>query len=304
MCQFLNQGKIMNKKYLTAFLFFVISSNAYSTDNYFLITHGSQDPYWASLFLGAKAAADDFHIHLQILAPSGANDIPKQVQYLNSAIATHPAGIATTIPSETAFSTSLVNAKTNDIPVVAFDTKPDNLQKNPFLAYLGTDNQSLGRNLALHALEIDKIKGRAVILNPQPGHVGLEARAKGIKEVLASKNIVVDELDVGTDAETVQAHIKSYFIRNPTTSTIFCLTSQALDPLGEILLHPTQNHFLTRPRIYTFDKTSNTLNLMNQGLVNYAMDQQPFLMGYESIAELVLLNKYKINPVDINTAGR
>ncbi|MBL7479444.1 substrate-binding domain-containing protein [Legionella bononiensis] len=275
---------------------------AYAGDKYYLITHGSQDPYWLSLFEGAKKAAEELKIEVQILAPSGANDVPKQVQFIDSALATHPLGVATTIPSDTAFTKSLNHAKKSNIPVIAFDTKPKDKNKNPYLAFLGSDNQLAGKMLAQKAKELTVSEQRALIINPQPGHIGLEMRSKGIKTVLNEQKVPFEELDVGTDANQVQARIKSYFLLHPETNVIFCLTSQALDPLGQMLKHPERYHFDYKPHVYSFDATPNTQALIKRKLVDYAIDQQPFLMGYLSITQLVLLNRYQLKPVNINTA--
>lgn len=107
----------------------LISASVFARDKYYLITHGSQDPYWTSLFQGAKKAAEELKVDLQILAPPGANDVPKQVQFIESALATYPSGIATTIPSDTAFSKSLQRANKLNIPVIAVDTRPKDKTK-------------------------------------------------------------------------------------------------------------------------------------------------------------------------------
>lgn len=69
-----------------------------------------------------------------------------------------------------------------------------------------------------------------------------------------------------------------------------------------MLLHPDRYDFNYQPQVYSFDKTPNTVSLIHKKLVNYVMDQQPFLMGYLSITQLVLMNRYQLNPVNINTA--
>ncbi|CZI41807.1 sugar ABC transporter substrate-binding protein [Legionella pneumophila serogroup 1] len=280
----------------------LISASVFARDKYYLITHGSQDPYWTSLFQGAKKAAEELKVDLQILAPPGANDVPKQVQFIESALATYPSGIATTIPSDTAFSKSLQRANKLNIPVIAVDTRPKDKTKNPYLVFLGSDNLLAGKKLGEKALELTPSAKRALVLNPQPGHIGLEKRAYGIKTILQDKGIFFEELDVGTDPNQVQSRVKSYFKIHPETNIIFCLTSQALDPLGQMLLHPDRYDFNYQPQVYSFDKTPNTVSLIHKKLVNYVMDQQPFLMGYLSITQLVLMNRYQLNPVNINTA--
>jgi simple sugar transport system substrate-binding protein len=284
-------------------MFFWLSvTSSFANNTYYLITHGSQDPYWTSLFDGAKQAAKDLNVQVQVLSPPGANDVPKQLKFIESVLATDPLGIATTIPSNTVFSKSLKQAESKHIPIIAVDTKPSNHQKNPYLAFLGSDNFQAGKMLAMEAIKHAREKERAVILNPQPGHVGLEMRAKGIKQVLSENNMVVEELDVGTDANFVQSRVKSYFLRHPNTTILFCLTSQALDPIGQMLLQPKKNNFNYKPLVFSFDKTPNTLSLIDKNVVAYAVDQQPFLMGYLAIAQLVLFNKFHLKPVNINTA--
>lgn len=275
---------------------------AHAAENYFLITHGSEDPYWQSIFQGANAAAKDLQVHLRILAPAGKNDIVKQVQYFDNAIAAHPAGIATTLPSETAFIKSLTSAKQAHIPVIAFDSRPQDTEKNYYRAYVGSDNEQLGRTAALKALKRGYIKQHAVILNPQPGHIGLEARAKGIRSVLKEQSVTVEQLDTQADASQVQLRIQSYLQSHPDTSTIFCLTSQALDPLGQMIVQQEKSAMTQHPYIVSFDNTPNTQALVKNHVVAFAIDQQPYLMGYLSVMELVLMHRHQISAVSVNTA--
>lgn len=171
-------------KRFSILILLLVQISASAKDTYFLITHGSVDPYWTSLFAGAKAAAELYKINIQILAPAGANDLPRQVQFIETALSTHPSGLAVTLPSNTAFSNLLKQAALNNIPVIAIDAKPEKSENNPYLAFIGSDNSEVGKVLAFKALNTPGEHQRAVILNPQPGHTGLEMRARGIKKGL------------------------------------------------------------------------------------------------------------------------
>src|SRR6478609_3182153 len=65
-----------------------------------LISHGGiGNPFWGVLFNGAKQAAKDLDVNLQILFPNRDGDQPGTTQKLSEAISTHPDGIAVTLAS-------------------------------------------------------------------------------------------------------------------------------------------------------------------------------------------------------------
>lgn len=271
---------------------------------YYLITHAADDVYWQALFHGAKDAAKAHGVKLKIVSPPQSGHIDHEVQLLASAISTYPQGIALTIPDEMAFSMQLKKAKQAGIPVVAVDTQPKNQKKNPYLAYLGADNYKMGQNAGKLAWQSGKVHGRVIIANPQPGHQGLEQRAKGVRAALKQHGLkAIEELDVGTDASQIQQRVKAYFVKHPDTSAIFTLTSQALDPIAQMIEHPETSHFKHEVALFSFDNTPSTANYIKRGTVYFTMDQQPYLMGYLAVTELVLYNRLHLMPANANTAA-
>ncbi|QSH42109.1 substrate-binding domain-containing protein [Lentisphaerota bacterium ZTH] len=267
-----------------------------STHKYYFITHGSADFYWEALFNGARQAAKDLNVQLQVNAPPGANDIAAQVRLLRNALAANPAGIALTCPSETAFSYVLKQAHNKAIPVIVVDTKPENTKNNPFDSFIGSNNYKLGQALADKAIKSGKVKDRILIANPQGGNIGLEQRASGIKAVMKKHGVKVDELIVGTDPGQVQLLTSACLKKNTHTSAVITLTSQSLIPIANLV---RKNKLSTA--VFTFDNTPGTAQFIKEGIVNFTIAQQPFMMGYFAVTQMVLKQKYGLQPVDINT---
>lgn len=268
-------------------------------ERFIVISHaGAGDPFWNIVFNGVKQAAADIDINVQILAPETPNDLARQIELFNSAIAAKPLGIVTSVPSDQAFSESLKKAKAQGIPVVAFNTKPNESAKkeNPYLAFIGMDDHLAGQSLAQKSLRTGLIKDRVMVAVHQAGHVGLEQRALGIREVLAPLNIVVDKLDISSDAAQAKQIVQGYLSKNKDCSAVFFVGAFGLHSLARAIKaeHPTL--LLT-----SFDLTPLTIEMLKTEAVAYSVDQQPFLQGYMALAMLSLYARYRLYPSDMNT---
>lgn len=281
-----------------AFLSF--SNLAQASEKFFMIAHaGTGDPFWNVEFNGAKMAAAQAGIDLQILAPETPNDIARQVELLNAAIAAKPSGIALSIPDENAFSFSLREARRRGIKLVAFNAEPRG--KNNKLAYeafIGMDEYLAGIRAGERALASGRVQKRAMVAIHQAGHIGLEQRFRGIKEVLAKKNIKVDKLDVGSDASQALEIMRGYLNANPDASAIFCVGPPTLHVIGKFVQREKRKIYLA-----SFDLTPLTLRFIEKGILDFSIDQQPFMQGYMAISQLVLASKAKIRMASIDTGS-
>lgn len=268
-------------------------------ERYFLISHaGPGDPFWNIVFSGAKEAQTALGINLQILAPEMANDIARQVELLNAAIASKPKGIALSIPDDQAFSASLKEAQKEGIPVIAFNTEPNTKAQtnNPYLAFIGMDDLIAGQKLAESVQRSSSLKGRVVVAIHQAGHVGLERRYLGIHNELQKHQIEVDKLDISVDASQAQQIIHSYLQRNPTTAAIFFVGSFGIHAASRWLKKEY-------PQLVqaSFDLTPLTLEQIKNSALSMSVDQQPFMQGYMAIIELNLKSRFDLAPPHLNT---
>lgn len=267
----------------------------------FFISHsGAGDPFWNVGFNGVAKAGKDLNVHVHFMAPETPNDISRQVEILDAAIASKPDAIALTVPNDLSFSRSLKRAKQLGIPIIAVNSKPakEDRSKNPYLSFIGMDDYAAGIKVAERTFASAKLGKRVVVANHQPGHSGLENRLLGISDYMSKKNIVVDKLDISSDPSAITTMIESYLTRYPEVSTVFCLGSHCVHGIGRHFHNKKKSLFIA-----TFDLSSFTIQLIKEGVVAFTIDQQPFEQGYKGISELVGCVRGKKLAKDIDTGG-
>jgi simple sugar transport system substrate-binding protein len=207
-----------------------------------LIAHGGiGNPFWAVLFNGARQAAQDLNVHLQILFPNQDGDQQGTTQKLSEAISTRPDGIAVTLAT-VAHCDYIQEAREKDIPLVIFNARA--LKANaacPYQAYIGMDEYEAGRISGQRALASGRIKNRVLIGLTEPSHFGHQARARGIAEVLKAQNISVDIMDIGNDPAGVPSRLKGYFsLHSQDLSGIFVPAPIGMHPVLRMMENSTQ----------------------------------------------------------------
>ncbi|MFN3283187.1 MAG: substrate-binding domain-containing protein, partial [Pseudothermotoga sp.] len=164
--------------------------------------------------------------------------------------------------------------------------------KIPYLCYVGMNEYLAGVYAARRMLQEFTPK-RAVVAIHEPGHAGLEARAKGIADVLAEKKIPVEKLDITTDPTKALTLLKSYLTRYPDTNAIF-----TLGPLGA---HPAiqlveEENLVGKVKVGAIDLTTKITDAIKRGVVVFTIDQQQYLQGYLPIVFLYLYKEFGLIP--------
>ncbi len=265
----------------------------------FLVSHaGAGDPFWKAEFKGAKQAASETGVELTILAPEIPNNLNRQFELLKSAIESGAAGIATTVSDMHSFSSLLKSGRKKGIPIIAFNAKPANndCELNPYLAYIGIDDYLAGRIMGRNVLDSGRVSKHVVIANQLVGLEGLAARTKGITEVLSPQKIKVTELDVTMEPKQILQIIGNYLTEHPDVEAIISFGPAATHPIGKLIEKQGLNLYMA-----SFDISPMTLKFIKDGLIDFTIDQQPYMQGYLAVKLLVLAARYKMRPPDINT---
>lgn len=274
---------------------------AASGERIMLVSHGSpSNPFWGVVYNGAKQAAQDTGASLQILFPNQDADQPGTTQKLAEAIATKPDGIAVTLASP-AHCEYIREARAKGIPVVVYNARAAAQGPScPYQAYIGMDEYEAGKASARHALVGGRLKGRVVIGLTEAGHAGLQARAKGISEVLKAAKLEVDVMDLGNDPASIPLRFQGYVARHKADlSGMFIPSPQGMNPILRLMREDSQG--IGRYYAAGFDLTPLTVRGIEQGFIEHTVDQQPYLQGYYAVVQLVLAAKGHFAPSDINT---
>ena len=279
-----------------AVLVVLMSVAIFAQYTFYLVSHGGPaDPFWGVVMKGLKDAGKDFGVNVVYLGPEKFS-LKEFIDLVNSAIAKKPDGLIVTITNPVALDEPLKKAIKMGIPVVAInvpDTRPFE-ERIPYLVYVGMDEYLAGVYAARRMLQEGPIK-RAVIAIHEPGHVGLEMRAKGIMDVLKPKGIPVEKIDITTDPTKALVLMRAYLMKHPDTDAIF-----TLGPLGA---HPAiqlveEQNLEGKVKIGAIDLTTKIIDAIKKGVVVFTIDQQQYLQGYLPVLFLKMYLDHGLIPQD------
>jgi simple sugar transport system substrate-binding protein len=244
-----------------------------------MITHAEPgDTFWDIIRAGATSAAAKDNITLKY---SSNPDPTQQAQLITDAINSHVNGIAVTDPNPTALCPTIKKATQAGIPVVMFNAGYSNWESCGAMEYFGQDEEVAGV-AAGKRLAAAGAKNVLCVLQAQ-GQAQLEARCQGVKQGLGSEGTMSKLYVNGTDNSAVLSTMSAELTRNKNIDAVITLGAQfaLLAIQAEAQSHATA-------KIYTFDTSAAEIAKIKSKQVQWAIDQQPFLQGYESIDALWL----------------
>jgi simple sugar transport system substrate-binding protein len=246
-----------------------------------MVTHAAPgDTFWDIIRKGANAAAAKDNVTLKYSSdPSSGN----QANLIQSAIDSKVDGIAVTMPDPPALEPVIKKAIAAGIPVVAFNAGIGAYQASGALSYFGSDESLAGQAGGKRAAD-EGFKNLLCVIQFQ-GQVQLEARCDGVKQTFTGnwQKIYVNGADRPSEQSTIAAKLK----QDPTID--FIVTLGAPDALAAI---NAVKDSASKAKVGTFDFNPQIPPKIQSGDLQFAIDQQPWLQGYESVDSLWL---YKAN---------
>ena len=121
---------------------------------------------------------------------------------------------------------------------------------------------------------------KVVCVIQEQGHVDLEARCAGVKNTFPATEI----LNVnGKDMPSVDSTITAKLQQDPAIDTVLTLGA----PFALTAVQSVKNAG-SNAKVATFDTNAALVDAIQQGDVQWAVDQQPFLQGYLAVDSLWL----------------
>jgi simple sugar transport system substrate-binding protein len=277
-------------------------AGAQSGLKFIMVSHGSPqgNPFWTTVVNGMTDACALLDAECSWLgAPSYSTE--QMAAFWEDALAANPNGIGTTAPETEAVRSGVDTAVSQGIPVIIFNTADANAgtdQALPVLFYIGanefTGGVSNARRVFAEASAAGVEIAKGVCTIQEQGHSGLEARCAGVQSVFDEMGVALDILDINNDPTESSGLIRDYFTANPEANAIFMLgpnPSSALNLyIQEAGVQPGQL-FAT-----THDTSAEIYDMIEAGYLLQAIDQQPYLQGFETIMWLFLNSQYKLAP--------
>jgi simple sugar transport system substrate-binding protein len=244
-----------------------------------MITHEAPgDAFWDRIRKGAEAAAAKDNIELIY---SNDPQAPKQAELVQNAIDQGVDAIASTLSNPQAIGPVIKKASDAGIPVALFNAGLSDtvLEDTGALMYFGQDETIAGRAVG-ERLADDGAQNVMCVVQEQ-GQVQLEARCDGVQQGFGGQTtkLYVNGRNQPSVLSDIQAKLSqdTSIDRVVTLGADFALTAlQSVEAAG------------SSAQVVTFDLNEDLVAKIASGEVAWAVDQQPYVQGYEAIDSLWL----------------
>ncbi len=184
------------------------------------------------------------------------------------------------------------------IPVIAYNADAPGTRR---LAYIGQDPRQAGRAMGERIRELLPDGGRIAVFIGVPGSTGAQPRLDGVREALAGTNLHITAPATGAgQAQEITATDAFIGTHRHRFRGYFAVDAGSTAGLAQAI----QQYGLARKVVGGgFDLTANTATLLADGVIQFAIDQQPYLQGFLATLELFLYRATDglIGPADVDT---
>jgi simple sugar transport system substrate-binding protein len=244
---------------------------------------------------GVEEAGRLLGVDASFTGPAGF-DISRQVEFIQAAIAGGADGIGTTMPNPDAFNDVVAEAKARGIPVLALNA---DAPASGRLAYIGQGNFEAGQSMGREIHKLLPDGGQVLLCTHTAGAFNLEERLRGVQSVLESAGGFKSHvLATSTDLVKASSLIASYCQGNPETRGCFGVDDITGSAIAQVIEREGW-----KGKVYAgaFDLVPDVMRAIQEGTMQFTIDQQPYLQGFQTVMQLYLLKRFQLAPTDVNT---
>ncbi|MEU3406150.1 sugar ABC transporter substrate-binding protein [Streptomyces sp. NPDC006670] len=245
-----------------------------------MVTHaGDGDTFWDIVQKGAKEASAKDNINFVY---SHDDQAQQQAQFVQNAIDQKVDGIIVSLAKPEALKDVVGKAVKAGIPVITVNSGSAQSAAYGALAHIGQDEEIAGEAVGTEMTKRG-LKKAVCVLHEQ-GNVGHEQRCAGAKKTFGGslENLYVE----GTNMPSVQAAIQAKLQADPSVDGILTLGA----PFAPTAVKAKESAG-SKAEVDTFDLNESVARDLKSGALGFAVDQQPYLQGYEAV-DLLWLYRY------------
>ena len=245
--------------------------------NIAVVTHGpAGDAFWDVVKNGATQAGKDMGIKLSYQSDG---DAQKQSQLIDAAVNQKVDGLVVSMANPDALKGSIEKAVSAGIPVITINAGEDRSAEFGAQTHVG-QNETVAGEAAGAKLKAEGVKNLICVIQ-EAGNVALETRCKSAAEGLGGKttNLQVQN----SDPTAAQATIKAKLQQDTSIDGVLTLGGQMAKVASGAITDAG-----SKAKLGTFDVNSDVTQLIQDGKLDFAIDQQPYLQGYLPVVMLTL----------------
>ena len=265
------------------------------------VNHVTTNPFFTATRYGIEDADALLGTKTQWTG-SEESQVSQMVDAMNSAISGGADGIAVSIVDPKAFNDPIQRALDQDIPVLSYNANGKGSGTNPALAYVGQDLFQSGVEMGKRIVELVK-EGPVALFIATPGQLNIQPRIDGAAQALRDSGAPIEFEEIATGAELPEElnRIDSYYQGHKDVKGMFAVDAGSTQGVAQTMKKYGLHEQGVRGGGY--DLLPKTLQLLDEGHIDFTIDQQPYLQGFYPVQQLFL---YKISdgltgPAETNT---
>ncbi|MEU4092401.1 sugar ABC transporter substrate-binding protein [Streptomyces sp. NPDC026673] len=254
-----------------------------------MVTHsGAGDSFWDIVQKGARQAAAKDNIKFLY---SNSDQGKDQAQLVQTAIDQKVDGLIVTLAKPEAMKDVVLKAEKAGIPVITINSGSAQSKEYGALAHIGQDETIAGE--AVGDELTSRGKKHALCVLHEQGNVGHEQRCAGVKNTFkgTTENLYVN----GTNMPDVQSALQAKLESDRSIDAVVTLGA----PYAATAVK-AKAQAGSQAEVDTFDLNGQVAGALEAGTIGFAVDQQPYLQGYEAV-DLLWLYRYN---ADVLGGGR
>ncbi|MEM8741098.1 MAG: sugar ABC transporter substrate-binding protein [Pseudomonadota bacterium] len=266
-------------------------ADGHETLRYVLVSHApDSDSWWNTIKNGIALAGDQMGVEVEYRNPP-TGDLADMARIIEQAAASAPNGIITTLADYDVLSGPIKDAVASGVDVIIMNSgTPDQAREVGALMYVGQPEYDAGYAAGLRA----KSDGVASFLcvNHYISSPSSVQRCQGFADAL-EVDLGSQMIDSGQDPAEIKNRVLAYLNANPNTDAILTLGPTSADPT---ILALEENGLAGDIYFGTFDLGTEIVNGIKAGVINWGIDQQPFLQAYLPVVVMANYHRYGVLP--------
>lgn len=258
---------------------------------YILVSHApDSDSWWNTVKNGIALAGEQMDVNVEYRNPP-TGDLADMARIIEQAAASQPDGIITTLADFDVLSGPIRAAVDSGVDVIIMNSgSPAQAREVGALMYVGQPEYDAGFAAGLRASG-DGV-GSFLCVNHYISSPSSTERCQGFADGLGIE-LGNQMIDSGQDPSEVKNRVMAYLSANPETDAILTLGPTSADPT---LLALDENGMAGAIYFGTFDLGENIVQGIKDGVIEWGIDQQPFLQAYLPVVVMANYHRYGVLP--------
>ncbi|MFT6104714.1 MAG: simple sugar transport system substrate-binding protein [Paracoccaceae bacterium] len=258
---------------------------------YVLVSHApDSDSWWNTVKNGFALAGKQMGVNVEYRNPP-TGDLADMARIIEQTTASAPDGIITTLADFGLLKGPIMAAVDQGIDVIIMNSgSPAQAAEVGALMYVGQPEYDAGLAAGQRAAR-DGVSS-FLCVNHYISSPSSTERCQGFADGLGV-DLANQMIDSGQDPSEIKNRVLAYLSANPETDAILTLGPTSADPT---ILALEENGMAGDIYFGTFDLGEEIVKGLKSGVINWGIDQQPFLQAYLPVVVLANYDRYGVLP--------